>query len=355
MLPTLFQADLEGLSRRDFLKLTGIGLVSLFNLPKLTSSPEAFQTPNLELPCQGRALAEQVVLQEKASLSARSIGTLRRDQVCTILSATLGDETPPHNRVWYEIEGGGYIHSSGLQPMLPRLNPVEASIPSKGLPAEVTVPFTDALWYVIPTGPVAYRLYYGAVFWINAVVRDDKEKSWYRIAEEGEPPVYYFVDATHLHVMREDEVAPISPQVPADARRIDVRLSEQVVIAYEDNRPVMMTRAATGAKFTAKDLSTPIGRYFTNYKFPSKHMVHSDKLEENAYDLPGVPWVSFLTTNGVAFHGTYWHNDYGKPRSHGCINLNLAAARWLFRWSLPSVPLGERTWLTKTGTIVDIF
>ncbi len=355
MPPTLFEKDLDGLSRRDFLKLSGFGLVSLLNLPRLSTNPALPAAAGLELPCQGRALEAQVSRQEKPSLAARTLASLQRDQLCTILSATLGDENPPHNRVWYQVEGGGYVHSAGLQPMSPRQNVPASSLPAKGLPAEVTVPFTDAVWSARPPGSFAYRLYYGAVFWVDRVVQDEKGQSWYRIADEGQQPVYYFASAAHLHLLDADEVSPISPGVPEDAKRIEVRLSEQVVVAFEGDRPVMMARTATGAKFSQKDLSTPTGRYFTNYKFPSKHMVHPDQLEENAYDLPGVPWVCFLTTNGVAFHGTYWHNDYGKPRSHGCINLNLDAARWLFRWTLPSVPLSERTWLTRMGTIVDIY
>ena len=57
----------------------------------------------------------------------------------------------------------------------------------------------------------------------------------------------------------------------------------------------------------------------------------------NAYELPGVPWVSFFTTTGVAFHGTYWHNDFGRPKSHGCVNMRTEEARWLYRWTLPVV------------------
>ncbi len=56
------------------------------------------------------------------------------------------------------------------------------------------------------------------------------------------------------------------------------------------------------------------------------------------YDLPGVPWVSYLTDWGIAFHGTYWHNDFGNPRSHGCINMTPDAAKWLYRWTQPFVP-----------------
>ena len=43
-----------------------------------------------------------------------------------------------------------------------------------------------------------------------------------------------------------------------------------------------------------------------------------------AYELPGVPWVSYFTGNGVAFHGTYWHDNFGSPTSHGCLNMRNA-------------------------------
>jgi lipoprotein-anchoring transpeptidase ErfK/SrfK len=235
-----------------------------------------------------------------------------------------------------------------------RQNALLKTLPVKGIPAEVTVPFTDAIWDPRYGAVVAYRLYYGSVYWVDRVIEDGKGQIWYRIGEESDPPVYFFAHAEHLHVVTPADIEPISPDVAAADKRIDVRIADQVVIAYEHNVPVMMTRAATGAVFPQKDLHTPLGRYFTNYKMHSRHMVHNDRLEENAYDLPGVPWVIFLTTTGVAFHGTYWHNEYGRPRSHGCINLNLSAARWLFRWSLPGVPVTERIVLTRTGTIVDI-
>ena len=62
---------------------------------------------------------------------------------------------------------------------------------------------------------------------------------------------------------------------------------------------------------------------------------------EGNYDLPGVPWVSFFTGNGDAFHGTYWHNDFGDTSSHGCINSPNDVAKFIYLWSMPHVPLGE--------------
>ena len=53
------------------------------------------------------------------------------------------------------------------------------------------------------------------------------------------------------------------------------------------------------------------------------------------YELPGVPWTSFFTETGVAFHGTYWHDNFGTPMSRGCINMRIQEAKWLFRLTHP--------------------
>ena len=72
------------------------------------------------------------------------------------------------------------------------------------------------------------------------------------------------------------------------------------------------------------------------------------------YDLPGVPWTSYIDNNGISFHGTYWHNDYGKPHSHGCVNLP-PQEPWLFRWTTRMVPTGKRfIYKPGTGTRVHI-
>ena len=60
---------------------------------------------------------------------------------------------------------------------------------------------------------------------------------------------------------------------------------------------------------------------------------------EGTYDLAGVPYVCYFTGKGVGLHGTFWHNDYGRQRSHGCVNLPSDAARWLWRWTTPHPPL----------------
>ena len=70
---------------------------------------------------------------------------------------------------------------------------------------------------------------------------------------------------------------------------------------------------------------------------PSKHMGNGRITDDiAAYELPGVPWVSFFVfETGVAFHGTYWHYNFGRRMSHGCVNMTMEDAKWLYRWALP--------------------
>jgi lipoprotein-anchoring transpeptidase ErfK/SrfK len=121
------------------------------------------------------------------------------------------------------------------------------------------------------------------------------------------------------------------------------------MIAYENNRAVFMARTATGAKFQNGDFRTPGGWHSILYKKPCHHMSAGDRAAANSYDLPGIPWVSYFTEDGVAFHGTFWHNDFGKPRSFGCINLSPGDARWIYRWTLPVVP-PDKNFLYQPGS-----
>jgi lipoprotein-anchoring transpeptidase ErfK/SrfK len=237
-----------------------------------------------------------------------------------------------------------------------RHNQALASLPKQGMLAEITVPYTDAVWDPNDMDryrPFAYRLYYSTVYWILDVFKDRKGQKWYRVPDD-KLKVEYYVNAEHLRPLPPEELAPISPHIPAGEKRIEVRLDEQVLVAYEGSQAVFMTRVASGGRFIDGDYSTPIGRYETNRKRPSRHMASEDLAAASAYDLPGVPWVSYLTQSGISFHGTFWHNDFGKPRSHGCINLSPQAAHWIYLWSDPAVPYAEHTWSKDQGTTVNV-
>ena len=163
----------------------------------------------------------------------------------------------------------------------------------------------------------------------------------------------YYVDSRHARIIDESELAPIHPDV--SEKHIDVSIEDQRVYAYEGENLVFTSSVATGVVKNKANYSTPTGVFRINYKRPSRHMIHTDRIGPNDDDLFGVPWVTYFTDSGVAFHGTYWHNNYGEPRSHGCVNLPIAAARWIYLWTLPQVPPKERTFVSRNGTTVRVF
>ncbi|WP_054520358.1 L,D-transpeptidase [Thermanaerothrix daxensis] len=347
--------DLPPLTRREFLRWCAGGLLALVSWPwwRLPAHPGKVFAPqdfNLSL---GRIIPPKTEGFDRPSFSGNIRKTYWRDLVLPITGVTLGDDTSSHNRIWYLLNDEAYVHSGEVQPVALMPQPVETEIPPQGRLFEVSVPYTDALWNPRLTWSLAYRLYYGCTFWVTQVLQDDKGQWWYRIADD-KWPVSYFVRAPHLRAVSPEAVAPLSPQVPAEQKRIEVRLADQVVIAWEGERPVFAARAATGARFHDGDYRTPPGRYQTHRKRPSRHMAAGDRAAPNSYDLPGVPWVSYLMDNGISFHGTYWHNDFGRPRSHGCINLSPQDALWIYRWTHPTVPLDFPYFVADTGTLVIV-
>ncbi|MDZ7845091.1 MAG: L,D-transpeptidase [Anaerolineales bacterium] len=333
------------LTRKGFLKLSGLGLLGL-------SSPGLSPLSKLFSGQQGRVIYENIGLFQKPSFESKRLRLYWKDTVLPIAQVRIGGTEPEYNRVWYRIGREGYVHSGGVQPVRTQTNPVISAIPAGGALAEVTVPYTDALWTPGASYHVAYRFYYETTHWIAGLVLAQDGTPYYHILED-KWDLDYYVPAAHLRVLPPEELSLISPHVPHYAKRIEVRTDLQVVIAYEWNEPVFMVKAATGADFSTGKYITPPGRHLTNYKRPSRHMA-AGNLAYNGYDLPGVPWISYITESGIALHGTYWHNDFGKARSHGCINLPSRASQWLYRWSLPQVPAGEQSTYDKTGTIVDV-
>jgi lipoprotein-anchoring transpeptidase ErfK/SrfK len=147
------------------------------------------------------------------------------------------------------------------------------------------------------------------------------------------------------------ELAPISAQVSPGEKKIEIYLNRQMLLAYEWDTLVYAARVATGRR----NFESPTGLFQTFHKRPTYHMFGGAD-EFSVFDLPGVPWDSYITDSGVAIHGTYWHNDFGTPHSHGCINMTPADARWIFRWTQPTIPPGERLALQPgVGTQVRIF
>ena len=300
----------------------------------------------------GRVTANKVDMFASPSLDGKPVRTLWKDLVLPISRIEIGTGEPSHNRVWYQLENEGFVHSGSVQPVKIETNDPVNSIPKKGILAEVTVPFTDALWDPNRKEHVAYRLYYTSTHWITAIVEDDEGAQWYEILEDYYQYKYY-VNPAHLRLIPPEEVKMLSPDIPAQDKKLEVRLRDQIVVAYEGDTPVQMMRCSGGTAYYRGYL-TPTGSFNTNYKRPSRHMVNSRLASAYSYDLPGVPWICYFTEEGVAFHGTYWHNDFGRPRSHGCINLLSENAKWIYRWTTPQVPYTEQLVDKRGGTKVEI-
>jgi len=301
---------------------------------------------------QGRVIDEKVVVYDAPSLTAGPVKVHWKDTVFQITDVTVGDEQPVYNRVWYRADSDGYVHSGAIQPVKTRVNPALDTIPVNGAWVEVTVPYTDAYWDAGKYEQFAYRFYYETVHWVAGLTQDAAGNKWLRLLED-KWKYYYYAPAEHFRLIPDDELSPLSLDVPPDAKRLEVRLREQVVIAYEWDVAVFMARVATGAKLREGDFSTPAGRHKTFAKRAGRHMAGGDPAA-NGYDLPGVPWICYITETGLAFHGTYWHNDFGKPRSHGCVNLTPQAAKWIYRWTQPLVPASEQQVYENYGTAVDV-
>jgi hypothetical protein len=347
------QIDLTGLSRREFIKLSGASLVALFALatPKGVYASSILSQDNNAVSL-GRIVTNNVKVYDSPSLDGKTVKTYYKDLVLPITEVAIGSGDPTTNQIFYEMNQEGYVYSGDVQPVRIDLNPVATSIVEGGQLAELTVPYSDAIWNPILKKLVAYRMYYSSTHWVIGVTKDDAGQDWYEILEDFYQ-FHYFINATNLRMITADEVSTISPEVPAEEKSIKVHLNEQTVVAYEGDTAVQMIRCSSGTKYFNIYL-TPTGDFNTNYKRPSRHMVNGSKAAANTYDLPGVPWVSFINDNGISFHGTYWHNDFGKPRSHGCINLPSEGAKWLYRWTLPTVPFGEQTFYKRQATAVTV-
>lgn len=113
-----------------------------------------------------------------------------------------------------------------------------------------------------------------------------------------------------------------SDPAPTGARWIDINLSTQRLTAYVGNTPVRGTYVSTGLPSTP----TPTGSYRIYVKYWSTSM------SGPGYYLPNVPYTMYFY-RGYGIHGTYWHSNFGRPMSHGCVNLPTSEARWLFNWA----------------------
>ncbi|AKF07434.1 L,D-transpeptidase [Sandaracinus amylolyticus] len=130
------------------------------------------------------------------------------------------------------------------------------------------------------------------------------------------------------------------PEVGPEDHWIEVDLGNQSLVAYEGRTPVYATLVSTGRvrdpEDPLRDMRTPTGLF----RITSKHVTHTmdgDHAVDGPYSIEDVPYVMYFQL-AYALHSAFWHDGFGRPRSHGCVNLAPLDARWIFQWAGPALP-----------------
>ena len=160
---------------------------------------------------------------------------------------------------------------------------------------------------------------------INGATYDETDDGWWMKAAEG------------------TKTKPGDP--PKDLKPgekwVDVNVTAQTLVAYEGDKPVFATAVSTGLVDRTdkeKDHHTPPG----TFRIREKHIaatMDGDVASDGPYSIEDVPWIMYFN-GSYALHGAFWHNNFGRTKSHGCVNLAPQDAKALFAWTEPKLPDG---------------
>ena len=329
------------LSRRGFFKATSgalLGIGAPLLQPGDPDDPEwPFIQPNpVRLDLLGR-ITETSTIRATPGLNQPVVTFIAPETVIPLFEEIRFKGANPNNDLWWRVDGG-YLYSSWVQPMKPYKMPeIVTEIDGEfGFWAEVIAPYTWARQE--PSGALLPDdqesvYHYASVYRVIGIEEDAAGHPWYKVHDDRPPEKPVYVLARHMRRISEDAFKPINPG--ASDKHIVVTLAAQRIDCYEGSRLVFSTLTSSGGD----GFGTPVGEHYMALKQPSRHMFGEENLADpNYFDLPGVPWNIFFTTLGHAIHGTYWHSDYGRPRSHGCLNVSPEAANWIYRWVEPAAP-----------------
>jgi len=377
-------------SRRDFLKLALLGISGFALQPLRNILPgvgENVSANLLPLPVfqrvidfpqaerLGRACATLEIKSQPDPASA-TLGYAYEDYVYPWIGETVGLQ-PNYvfsNQKWVEIPEG-YVYGAYFQPVKILKNQPVSQLPQtslgQGMWAQVSVPYADVALVNEPSSNSwvstrleqgqPLRIYYGQIFWVDRLENNELGQAIYRIN-----PNYYggidllWTPAEAMAPILPEDLLPIHPD--AENKSIKVDISRQSLSCFEGNHEVFYCPVATGAKYdmygnVVDNWSTPVGVHQITRKYISLQM--SGGTTGAPYDLPGIGWSTIFATGGVAIHSTFWHNNFGDPMSHGCVNVTPEDARWIFLWSLPEISSDPGTDdVTVTGhssTVVEVF
>ncbi len=336
--------------RREMLKLAGLGVAGvalrprLFDLNSPLSIPEFPDSPRL-----GRVCAGKTDIKARPDNNSQTVEVLYEDGVVSWYRELSGQPVSIYapNVRWVETDKG-YIWSPHLQPVENRPQEPLLELPNSSLGngtwAEVTVPYVDLALDNPPArspwlkDALLPRLHYSQILWIDQIETGSNGQSYYRINERYGYGDILWAAAEAFRPQQEEDFSPIRPEV--ENKRVVINLTYQTLSCFEGSNEVYFCRISSGAKFDAQGnpvdkWSTPLGSHPVWRKVASLHM--SGGTTGGGYDLPGIGWSMLFVGTGVAIHSTFWHNNFGVPMSHGCVNARPDDAHWIFRWTTPHV------------------
>ncbi len=359
---------MNNISRRDFIKLSAYGFGLLFFRKDYVQLQDSNQWPSdMQL---GRFVDPgNINMYSKPTVNSTVISTHYQDSVFIWEREILGESAYGFGRKWVQTPDG-YLYAPYIQPVRYIPNPELSSLPvtsdGNGMWVEVTVPYVDLIlqnpparseWTRNTANP---RLYYEQIVWVDEI-SNINGIMYYRINEKkGSPGDIFWARSAAFRQLTENDFSEISPQI--ENKKIVVSLPYQTLRCYEDGREIYFCQCSTGAMFDVSGIavdawSTPPGEHPTFLKYVSLHM--SGNSSGAGWDTPGVGWTNMFAAKGIAIHSTFWHNKFGTPVSHGCVNVSCKDAHWIFRWTNPFVDpdpgyvdIAEQK--LPWGTIVDV-
>ncbi len=344
------------MNRRDFLKRSALGLggLALLHEPVYRARPwfygkDAFTSDWQVGEKFGRVCQGKVDIRKKPFSDSESVKSIYDDAVVPWLREVVGEAPGGYGSSRWVETPDGYIYASRLQPVWNKPNKPLAALPvtptGKGMWVEVSVPYSEiilkrpasSMWLkekIKANLPI--RVYHNMILYVDDLEVQPDGTTLYRVNERyGNPGDLLWVNAEALRPITEEEISPIHPD--AADKHVEVNLTRQSLTCYEGKHEVYFCRVSSGAKFdsegNAVDVwSTPPGQHPVYRKLVALHMSGP-----KTGDWPAVGWTSIFAQGGVSIHSTYWHNYFGVPRSHGCVNCAPDDAKWVWRWLYPSV------------------
>jgi len=235
---------------------------------------------------------------------------------------------------WARIEADQWVPSSALTDAVLPSRFAGVRLPSEGLPYPMAWTLRHLRPATVPGGedsdlnPFIYRLSRVTLY---TYVEVDGYR-WYQIGEDQ-----------WVHQFDVAKITPIERPEEVDTDKwVAVDLYEQVLTAYEGETPVFSTLVSSGLK----DWPTNEGLFHVYVRFERTDMSGAYQ-QPDFYWLQEVPWTQYFDDD-IALHGTYWHEGFGYRHSHGCVNLSITDAKWLYDWAADE-------WDFETGQGVAIY